>query len=116
MNIINKLESQNNGDIFFDNNEESYAQSLFTNDVPEFKKVLGIIWDGTGDKLMFDVKSIAEEALNLPVTKRNLLSAGAKFYDPLGLISPIVRLLLRKLFFRKFVSINLIGTMIYLKI
>ena len=84
---------------FFDNNEESYAQSLFTNDVPEFKKVLGIIWDCTGDKLMFDVKSIAEEALNLPVTKRNLLSAGAKFYDPLGLISPIV--IITKIIFQK---------------
>ena len=48
---------------------------------------------------MFDVKSIAEEALKLPMTKRSLLSAGAKFYDPLGLISPIV--IVMKIIFQK---------------
>ncbi|XP_065665646.1 uncharacterized protein LOC136087068 [Hydra vulgaris] len=53
-------------------------------------KVLGLLWNEKSDDFHFNFSAIVQEALNLPFTKRNLLSVGAKFYDPLGLISPIV--------------------------
>ena len=52
------------------------------------KKVLGLKWN-KDDEIVFDFEGLVAESLKLPVTKRNILKIGAKFYDPLGLISPV---------------------------
>ena len=41
------------------------------------------------DELVFDLSSIAELATNCKPTKRNIVRIAAKFYDPLGFMSPI---------------------------
>ena len=64
-------------------NEEQFERK-------DLRKVLGLLWDGESDDLVYNFENIAEEALNLPLTKRNVLRVGARFYDPLGLISPVV--------------------------
>ena len=72
---------------------DSYTQSLFAergSSELNSKKVLGVMWNGETDKLVFDFDDMVEEALSLPATKRNLLRIGSKFYDSLGLISPNV--------------------------
>ncbi|XP_065658112.1 uncharacterized protein LOC136082626 [Hydra vulgaris] len=75
------------------NEEDSYAKFELnrSNDMEvNCVKVLGLLWNGKTDEFHFNFSAIVQEALNLPFTKRNLLRVGAKFYDPLGLISPIV--------------------------
>ena len=49
-------------------------------------KALGTSWNATKDKLYFEVNTEVKCA----VTRRDVLSAIASFYDPLGLISPLV--------------------------
>ncbi|XP_065652958.1 uncharacterized protein LOC136080271 [Hydra vulgaris] len=75
------------------NEEDSYAKFELnrSNDMEvNCVKVLGLLWNGKSDEFHFNFSAIVQEALNLPFTKRNLLRVGAKFYDPLGLTSPIV--------------------------
>ena len=75
------------------NEEDSYAKFELnrSNDMEvNCVKVLGLLWNGKSDEFHFNFSAIVQEALNLPFTKRNMLRVGAKFYDPLGLISPIV--------------------------
>ena len=64
----------------------------------KMKKVLGVLWN-QNDEFVFDFKGLVAEALKLPLTKRNILRIGAKFFDPMGLISPIV--VVAKIYFQK---------------
>ena len=52
-------------------------------------KVLGLNWDTTSDNLIFNFGDIFFAAVNLPVTKRNILKISSTFFDPLGFIIPI---------------------------
>ena len=56
----------------------------------EIRKVLGVNWNISHDKLELEISDLAKLALQLPATKRNILKITATFYDPLGLVSPIV--------------------------
>ncbi|XP_051164963.1 uncharacterized protein LOC127291122, partial [Leptopilina boulardi] len=63
-------------------------------------KVLGIFWKPSDDAFHFKTFEIPEE----PATKRSILSATAKIFDPMGWISPvtiIAKILLQKLWLRK---------------
>ena len=53
-------------------------------------KVLGILWDVTEDSLVFKVKPWAEETKEIYPTKRKVISTVSKFFDPLGLLSPVI--------------------------
>ena len=53
-------------------------------------KVLGILWDQNSDKMKFDLSVMTAEASLEHVTKRSILSSIARFYDPLGIISPVI--------------------------
>ena len=55
-----------------------------------FKKVLGINWDIESDEFVYTFENILSLTETLPVTKRNILKIASSFFDPLGLISPIV--------------------------
>ena len=59
-----------------------------TESTPE--KILRITWDENSDTLNFDLKEIIETACSNIPTKRNILSTLSSFYDPLGLIQPII--------------------------
>ena len=63
------------------------------------RKVLGINWDTKTGKFVFDFQEIATNAVNLPPTKRNILKICCTFFDPLGVLSPIV--LQAKLIFKE---------------
>ena len=66
----------------------------------EEHKVLGVPWNPESDQLIFDVTHLAQIALDLHPTKRNLVSLIGRFYDPLGFLSPVIirfKILLQRL-------------------
>ncbi|XP_055603814.1 uncharacterized protein LOC129752049 [Uranotaenia lowii] len=63
------------------------TQSSLKFDPEETIKTLGICWEIEADIFRFDVNVSPSDQ---PPTKRNILSAIAKLYDPLGLIAPVV--------------------------
>ena len=69
------------------NCENVSSDSNFNNNA---KKHLGLIWDDLCDILQFDFTEICNHAEKLTATKRNVLKILASFYDPLGLIQPII--------------------------
>ena len=53
------------------------------------KRILGGCWDTARDELLFNVKPIVDLAKKIHVTKISVVNIATKFYDPLGIISPI---------------------------
>ena len=53
-------------------------------------RVLGVKWNTSEDQLGYTFESIIRVAENTEPTKRSLVSATGKFYDPIGFISPVV--------------------------
>ena len=64
-----------------------------------FTKVLGLNWDTFNDKFVFEFQAIFYDAVQLAVTKRNVLKISSTIFDPLGFILPITLPL--KLIFKK---------------
>ena len=64
----------------------------FINDLNSTKisKVLEILCNKHKDRFIYDFKEICELAHLLPLTKRNLLRILAIYYDPLGMLQPII--------------------------
>ena len=54
------------------------------------KENLGVEWNVSKDEFIFTFSDIIETAESSPVTKRNILKISAMFFDPLGLICPLV--------------------------
>jgi len=58
----------------------------------EFKEItqtLGIDWDTKSDTFLMDPRDVIGENVEGPTTKRQVLQATARFYDPLGLLAPV---------------------------
>ena len=55
------------------------------------RKVLGINWNISRNEPELEISDIAKLALQLPETKQNIFKITAMLYDPLGLVSAIVR-------------------------
>ena len=52
--------------------------------------MLGLNWNIDKDIFVFEFSDIAEKELGLFYTKRNILKIIASFFDPLGLVCPVV--------------------------
>ena len=78
-------------------------KEIHTTDNNTSKKVLGVTWNNKADTLISDFLDLIKEAKLLKPTKRNVLKILSSFYDPMGLIQPIIIALkiLCKAFVRK---------------
>ena len=73
--------------------EETYANTVLglTQKVHSGeRKVLGVWWNNATDELVMDFEEIVSAVVVLEPTKRAIGSLVGRFYDPLGLLSPIV--------------------------
>ena len=73
--------------------DETYTKATLGAALPmQFgeQKILGVRWDVGNDQLRFGFDDIARLATELEPTKRHLVSIVGRFYDPMGLLSPIV--------------------------
>ena len=52
-------------------------------------KVLGVHWNPTDDTLVFDIRHICSLAKEMEPTRLNIVGIASRFYDPLGILSPI---------------------------
>ena len=71
--------------------DESYSKTTLHNAVCTDKvKVMGMPWDTNSDVLkFFKFENLVNNSEKTSVTKRAILSTAARFFDPLGLLSPI---------------------------
>jgi len=70
----------------------TYSRSILGTPViedPGEQRILGTLWNFHNDNLVFDLTETASLARKVEPTKRNVISTVSKFYDPLGVISPI---------------------------
>ena len=65
-------------------------KEIHTTDNNTPKKVLGVTWNNKTDTLIYDFSDLIKEAKLLKPTKRNVLKILSSFYDPMGLIQPII--------------------------
>ena len=72
--------------------DQSYAKSSLGVEVEEkqgIHKILGVQWDVTRDELLFDLSEVVTLLEDSNPTKRSVVAVTAKFFDPLGVISPV---------------------------
>jgi hypothetical protein len=77
------------------------SQSEFLNLNKEINKTLGLFWNNIQDTLHYKYEPDTEVST---ITKRTILSTISKFFDPLGLIGPLItkaKILLQKLWLLK---------------
>ena len=53
-------------------------------------KVLGLNWNCVSDECIFRFKALSKLAESLEPTKRSLLKVTSTFFDPLGILSPVL--------------------------
>ena len=77
--------------------EETYVQATLPRKIsnePGEQKVLGVRWNVQLDQFVFEFSGIANAAVMLNPTKRNVISLIGQFYDPLGFL-PLVTVRLK---------------------
>ena len=74
---------------YFDKMENSISPSSEIQNNDKIK-VLGIVWDTVNDYLIYSFEDLVESLKSVIPSKRNNLSLIAKFYDPVGLIQPVI--------------------------
>ncbi|XP_028415550.1 uncharacterized protein LOC114538622 [Dendronephthya gigantea] len=70
--------------------DQGYSKSVLeSKQLNSHPRVLGQVWNPQTDTLIMIFSAALKNVEKNPITKRNILSVAAKFYDPLGLISPV---------------------------
>ena len=73
--------------------EENYTQITLGRSqraAEQERKVLGVRWAMQSDELVFDPGDILELANQVEPTKIQVVSLVSRFYDPLGILSPVI--------------------------
>ena len=73
---------------------ESYAKTTVNHleklDMKDEHKVLGLNWNCVTDEFIFKFETSLRHSEDLEPTRRNLLKVTSSFFDPLGVLSPIL--------------------------
>ena len=72
--------------------DETFAKSTINQSHPNDsggQKILGVHWDVVSDKFSFSFKVLAAVAAKIEPTKQSVVSFVSRFYDPLGLVTPV---------------------------
>lgn len=86
-----EFKKEDAGDMQVISNEKECPSSDKEERVKDCHKVLGMLWKNQSDMLTFEFSEIIAKAESERVlTKRVVLRTAARFYDPLGLIAPII--------------------------
>ena len=80
-----------------ENSEKLFNNERNVNLVNHNDKVLGVVWNDLDDVLMFNVREMFMDALEIIPTKLNILKLIASAYDPIAFLQPI-RIKLKMLF------------------
>ena len=88
-------------------------ESSFRNLRKMIEKILGILLDEIDNTFIFDFKEIAELPQILSASKRNIFKILAMFFDPIGILQPLVINL--KILFQKVCKGNLAGMKLFLR-
>jgi hypothetical protein len=67
----------------------TYFEAMSPNLVTHNQGVLGVGWDTLADEFVFQFDNFVTKCAVMEQTERNLLSASASIFEPLGLIAPI---------------------------
>ncbi|XP_065060233.1 uncharacterized protein LOC135687567 [Rhopilema esculentum] len=90
-NMHSKTANSKESNVIFDD-DETFTKSI-SNTVCNGteSKILGMPWNRNNDKFVFDFSEFIEAASStVEVTKRNILRTTARFFDPLGVLSPVI--------------------------
>ncbi|XP_068726524.1 uncharacterized protein [Montipora capricornis] len=80
--------------------DESFSKSVFKQRTEKEHKVLGMLWNPTQDELIYDLNKTFGDVDAQPATRRLILSTATRFFDPLGLMAPVI--LAFKMMFQNF--------------
>ena len=72
---------------------DTYAKTNLSQNPITFRgqwKVLGVIWDIESDNFFYDFNHLSAAILATEPTKRQIVSVTGRFYDPLGIIQPVI--------------------------
>ena len=70
--------------------DESFSKSVFKQDTEKEQQVLEMLWNPNQDELIYDLIKVLEGVDVQQATRRLILSTATRFFDPLGLISPVI--------------------------
>jgi hypothetical protein len=76
-----------------------------TSNLHETQKILGVDWNFKDDCLLFNVAGVSGVMNKMEPTKRNVVSLTTRFFDPLGIVSPVT--VLFKMFFQELCRLGL---------
>ncbi|XP_053968751.1 uncharacterized protein LOC128870181 [Anastrepha ludens] len=77
----------NEVDVLKDEDESNCEKFIKFHDGTDVTKALGLVWERISDNFLFSFTPILSSQ---KITKRSILSVIARFYDPLGLICPVI--------------------------
>jgi len=80
--------------------DETHLNQVQSSECTTEHKILGVQWNFNEDNFIYDLNSLGMYASNLEPTKRNVAAVAAKFYDPIGFLSPVtlqIKLLLQEI-------------------
>ena len=73
--------------------DETYTQMALNKVQPKLRgerKVLGLIWNIDDDEIVYDLRDVVNTATEVGLTKRQIVSLTGRFFDPLGILAPVV--------------------------
>ena len=102
INTNEKLSEEQGPAVSIKEEDQSYAKGSLGSKSEEMQrqnKILGVRWDFIRDSFVFKIGDVSHYMVDSEPTKRNVVSMTARFFDPLGIVSPVT--VLFKMFFQR---------------